>query len=128
VQASFTASFALRRDGGLVFATVGEGRLWVVYAWGIDEGANEVRRFDATTGRLLDRFPLPESTALAVDGRTVWVATAEGRLRSIDIDTGAVRVRATTELVTRIRVGQGGLWLMTFDGKVLRLDRRQAGS
>jgi streptogramin lyase len=33
-------------------------------------------------------------------------------------------VRATTELVARIRVGQGGLWLMTFDGKVLRLDRR----
>jgi sugar lactone lactonase YvrE len=93
---------------------VGSGSVWVAL-----EGADEVRRFDATTGRLLDRFPLPEPTALAVDGRTVWVATADGRLHSIDIDTGAVRVRATTELVTRIRVGQGGLWLMTFDGKVL---------
>jgi anaerobic selenocysteine-containing dehydrogenase len=58
-----------------------------------------------------------------VDGQTVWVASVDGRLRSIDVDTGAVRVRATTELVTRIRVGQG-LWPMTFDGKVLRLDRR----
>jgi outer membrane protein assembly factor BamB len=61
---------------------------------------------------------------LAVDGQTVWVATADGQLRSVDIDTGEVAVRATTELVTRIRVGQGGLWLMTFDGKVLRLERR----
>ena len=69
-------------------------------------------------------IPLPEPTALAVDGQTVWVASGDGRLHSIDIDTGAVRVRATTELATRIRVGQGAVWLMTFDGKVLRVDRR----
>ena len=31
---------------------------------------------------------------------------------------------ATTGTVTRIRVGQKGLWLMTLDGKILRLDRR----
>jgi outer membrane protein assembly factor BamB len=92
--------------------------------WVALEGADEVKRFDAATGKLLDRFPLPEPTGLPVDGETVWVATADGRLHSINVDTGAVAVRATTETVTRIRVGQGGLWLMTFDGKVLRLDRR----
>jgi streptogramin lyase len=167
VQASFNAT----AGGGLAFATVAEGRLWVVHGRGWDQtaisvidpstgrtlntygsggnalqsigtpgnlaigagavwaalhGADEVKQYDPATGKLLDRFPLPEPTALAVDGRTVWVASVDGRLRSIDVDTGAVAVRATTELVTRIRVGQGGLWLMTFDGKVLRLDRRTA--
>jgi virginiamycin B lyase len=67
---------------------------------------------------------LKEPTALAVDGKTGWVATADGRLHRIDTATGAVTVPATTELVYRIRIGQGGMWLMTFDGKVLRADRR----
>jgi streptogramin lyase len=114
--------------GGLVLSpygnqggdlAVGAGAVWAAV-----QGADEVRRIEAATGKLLDRYRLPEPTALAVDGRIVWVATADGRLHSIDVDTGAVRVRATTELVTRIQVGQGGLWLMTFDGEVLRLDRR----
>jgi streptogramin lyase len=114
--------------GGLVLSpygnqggdlAVGAGAVWAAV-----QGADEVRRIEAATGELLDRYRLPEPTALAVDGRIVWVATADGRLHSIDVDTGAVRVRATTELVTRIQVGQGGLWLMTFDGEVLRLDRR----
>jgi streptogramin lyase len=98
---------------------IGSGAVWVAL-----QGEDQVKRFDAATCELLDRIRLPEPTALAVDGQTVWVATADGQLRSVDIDTGEVAVRATTELVTRIRVGQGGLWLMTFDGKVLRLERR----
>jgi DNA-binding beta-propeller fold protein YncE len=110
------ALYYLAKQGDLA---VGSGAVWVAL-----EGANEVKRFDAATGRLLDRFSLPEPTAVGVDGRTVWVATAEGRLRSIDVDTGEVRVRATIGLVTRIQAGQGGVWLKTFDGKVLRLDRR----
>jgi outer membrane protein assembly factor BamB len=73
---------------------------------------------------LLGRIPLPAPTALAVDGDTLWAATADGRLYSIVAGTGTARVRATTGMVTRIRVGQGGVWLMTFDGKVLRLDPR----
>jgi DNA-binding beta-propeller fold protein YncE len=167
VQGTFTVSGAPAQGGGLLYAAVGEGRLWVVHRLGhqtaisaidpstgqtldtfgfgddvlwesgwpgdlaIGAGAvwpalmDEVKRYDAT-GKQLDRFPLREPNALAVDGRTLWVATADGRLRSIDADTGAVRVRATTEMVARIRVGQGGLWLMTFDGKLLRLDRRTA--
>jgi DNA-binding beta-propeller fold protein YncE len=170
VQASFPASFAAQFAGTLVFATAGEGRLWVVHApvepgegaiSAIDpstgqplftfafgghaleplgkqgdlavgsgavlvalRGTDQVRRFDAATGKLLDQFPLPEPTALAVDGQTLWVATADGRLRSIDTKTGAIAVRATTARVARIRVGQGGIWLMTVDGKVLRLDPR----
>jgi hypothetical protein len=56
VQASFTASFALQRDGGLVFSTVGEGRLWVVYAWGIDETA--IAAIDPSTGKTLTTFRL----------------------------------------------------------------------
>jgi DNA-binding beta-propeller fold protein YncE len=169
VQSSVPVSGPAGLRGGLAFATVAEGRLWVVHGSGWDSsaisvidpstgrslttfgfgsnalssmgtpgnlaigagavwaalhGEDEVQRYDPATGELLDRFPMPEPTALAVDGRTVWVASVDGRLRSIDVDTGAVRVRATTELVTRIRVGQGGMWLMTFDGKVLRLDRR----
>ena len=98
---------------------IGAGAVWAAL-----HGEDGVQRYDSATGALLDRFPLPEPTALAVDGQTVWVASVDGRLRSIDTDTDAVRVRATTELVTRIQVGQGGMWLMTFDGKVLRLDRR----
>jgi DNA-binding beta-propeller fold protein YncE len=113
--------------GGYVFdpygkpgdLTIGSGAVWVAL-----QGDNQVRRLDAATGKLLARFPLKEPTALAVDGQTAWVATADGRLHRIDTTTGAVTVPATTELVTRIRVGQGGLWLMTFDGKVLRADRR----
>jgi streptogramin lyase len=168
VQASFSVS-QVEGLGGLAYAMVAEGRLWVVHQWGSDEtaisavdpstsrtlttiafggyalldlantgdvavgsgaiwvalqGEDQVKRFDADTGKLLDRFPLPEPTALAVDGQTLWVATADGRLHSVDIGSGAVTVRATSEMVTRIRVGQGGVWLMTFDGKVLRLDRR----
>ena len=88
------------------------------------QGDDQVKRFDAATGKLLDQFPLAEPTALAVDGKTLWVATADGRLRSIDTDTGAATVHATTEMVSRIRVGQGGIWLMTYGGKVLRLDQR----
>jgi streptogramin lyase len=98
---------------------VGSGAVWVAL-----QGEDQVKRFDAATGKLLDRFPLPEPTALAVDGQTLWVATGDGRLHRIDIAAGAVTARATTELVTRIRVGQGGMWALTADEKVLRLDRR----
>jgi DNA-binding beta-propeller fold protein YncE len=168
VQASFSVPYA-NHPGELGFATVAEGRLWVLLQWGVKgtsilainpstsqtlttfwaggfvlnpfapqgdlavgagavwvalESADEVRRIDAATGKLLDRTRLPEPTALAVDGQTLWVATADGRLHSIDVATGAGRMRTTTALVARIRVGQGGLWLLTADGKVLRLDRR----
>jgi streptogramin lyase len=98
---------------------VGSGTIWVAL-----QGEDQVKRFDAATCELLDRIRLPEPTALVVDDQTLWVATADGRLHSVDIGTGAASARTSTELVTRIRVGQGGLWLMTFDGKVLRLDRR----
>jgi YVTN family beta-propeller protein len=98
---------------------IGSGAVWVAA-----QGADEVTRFDAVTGKVLDRIPLPKPTAVAVDGQTLWVATADGRLHSIDIVTGAARVRATTDMVTRIQVGQGGVWLMTFNGKVLHVDRR----
>jgi DNA-binding beta-propeller fold protein YncE len=110
----FHNALGLERD-----LAVGSGAVWVAV-----QGADEVTRFDATTGKVLDRIALPKPTAVAVDGQTLWVATADGRPHSIDIRTGAAKVRATTDLVTRIRVGQGGLWLMTFDEKVLRLDRR----
>jgi DNA-binding beta-propeller fold protein YncE len=111
-----TALSSMGTPGNLA---IGAGAVWAAV-----HGEDEVEGYDPATGALLDRFPLPEPTALAVDGQTVWVASVDGRLRSIDTDTDAVRVRATTELVTRIQVGQGGMWLMTFDGKVLRLDRR----
>jgi DNA-binding beta-propeller fold protein YncE len=98
---------------------VGAGAVWVAL-----QGEDQVKRFDVATGELLGTIPLPQPTAVAIDGGTVWVATADGRLRSIDTRTGAVAVRASTPMVTRIRVGQGGVWLMTFDGKLLRLDPR----
>ena len=98
---------------------IGPGAVWVAL-----QGADQVRRFDAATGELVDRYALKEPTAVAVDGQMAWVATADGRLHRIDTATGAVTVPATTELVHRIRIGQGGMWLMTFDGKVLRVDRR----
>ena len=98
---------------------VGSGAVWVSL-----QRQDEVRRFDLT-GRLVDRIKLPQPTALAVDDGTVWVGSADGRLRSIDVDSGRVKVRATTTtMVTRIQVGQGGVWLMTIDGRVLRVDRR----
>ena len=169
VQSSFTASFVVDVDGRLVFATVAEGRLWVVHNVGYDEtavtavdpstgralptirfggfvidalgkqgdlaigsgavwvaleGEDHVKRFDGTTGKLLDQYPLDEPTALAVDGQALWVATGDGRLHRINIATGAETARATRELVTRILVGQSGMWLLTADGKVLRADRR----
>jgi DNA-binding beta-propeller fold protein YncE len=168
VQAS-TASFAVAADGRLVYATVAEGRLWVVHNVGIDEtavtpvdpstgraqatvrfggfvidalgkpgdlaigsgavwvalqGEDQVKRLDAATGKLLDRYPLDEPTALAVDGRTLWVATGDERLHHFDTATGTATARATTELITRIQVGQGAMWLLTADGKLLRADRR----
>jgi streptogramin lyase len=113
--------------GGLVLSPYGSQGDLVVGAgavWAALQGADEVRRIDAATGKLLDRYPLPEPTALALDGQTLWVATADGRLHRIDTATGADRMRGSTELVSRIRVGQGGVWLLTADGKVLRLDRR----
>jgi streptogramin lyase len=152
------------QPGELGFATVGEGRLWVLLqgggeadaivaidpstlqplfnvdlvgygdqgdfavgagaVWAALPGADEVRRIDAATGKLLDRYRLPKPTALALDGQTLWVATADGRLHRINTATGADRLGASAELVSRIRVGQGGVWLLTADGKVLRLDRR----
>jgi streptogramin lyase len=170
LQASFVVPFA-KQPGDLVFATVAEGRLWVVHGtpgaretaisaidpstgrtvttfgfgsdiiqewltspgdlavgsgavWVALQTEDQVKRFDATTGKLLDRIRLPAPTALALDGQTLWAATADGRLHSIDVATGATAVRAATDMVTRIRVGQGAVWLMTSDGKVLRLDRR----
>ena len=169
VQSSFPVS-GRRAEVGLVFATVAEGRLWVVHqcrAWtrprsrhrpvdrpdvdhlrvrrlcpptntasrgtwrsgqGLSGSPSKARtRSSGSTpppASCSTGIPLPEPTALAVDGQTVWVASVDGRLRRIDVATGAVTARATTELVTRIRVGQGGMWLMTFDGKVLRVDRR----
>jgi DNA-binding beta-propeller fold protein YncE len=98
---------------------IGSGAVWVAL-----EGEDHVKRLDAATGKLLDRYPLDEPTALAVDGQTLWVATGDGRLHRIHIATGAETAHATRELVTRIRLGQGGMWLLTADGKVLRADRR----
>jgi outer membrane protein assembly factor BamB len=98
---------------------VGSGAVWVSL-----QRQDEVRRFDLT-GRLVDRIKVPQPTALAVDHGTVWVGSADGRLRSIDVASGKVRVGATTTtMVPRIQVGQGGVWLMTIDGEVLRVDRR----
>jgi streptogramin lyase len=106
----------LFKEGDLA---IGPGAVWVAL-----QGDDQVRRLDAATGKLVDRYALKEPTAVAVDDRTAWVATADGQLHRIDAATGAVTVSATTELVYRIRIGQGGMWLMTFDGKVLRADRR----
>jgi streptogramin lyase len=107
---------ALGKQGDLA---IGSGAVWVAL-----EGEDHVKRLDAATGKLLDRYPLEEPTALAVDGQMLWVGTGDGRLHRIDAGTGAETVHVTNELVTRIRVGQGGMWSMTADGKVLRLDRR----
>jgi DNA-binding beta-propeller fold protein YncE len=170
VQQTFAVPFA-KAQGDLVFATVADGKLWVVHGtpgaretaisaidpssshtlttfgfggdviqewlakpgdvavgagavWVALQGEDQVKRFDVATGELLGTIPLPQPTAMAIDGTTVWVATADGRLRRIDTRTGAVAVRASTPMVTRIRVGQGGVWLMSFDGKLLRLDPR----
>jgi streptogramin lyase len=166
-------------DAALFLATVGDGKLWVVYAvgdkdpevFGIDlstaqatatidpsttravttirpranfiedqaqpgdivagsgsvwvalQAHDQVARFDAATGKLLGPISLPHPTALALDGQTLWVATADGRLHSLDTHTGAVRLRAATGMLARrLRVGQGGVWLMTAEGKLLRLD------
>jgi streptogramin lyase len=98
---------------------IGSGAVWVAL-----EGEHHVKRLDATTGKLLDQYPLREPTALAVDGQTLWVATGDRRLHRINVATRAEAARATTEPVTRIRVGQGGMWLLTADGKLLRADRR----
>jgi streptogramin lyase len=111
--------FALQELGKQGDVVVGSGAVWVAL-----EGEDHVKRLDAATGKLVDRYPLDAPTALAVDGQTLWVATSDERLHRIDIATGAVRAHATTELVTRIRIGQGGMWLLTADGKVLRADRR----
>ena len=107
---------SLGKQGDLA---IGSGAVWVAL-----EGEDQVKRLDAATGKLLDRYPLDEPTALAVDGQTLWVATGDGRLHHIDIATAAETARATNELVTRIRIGQGGMWLLTADGKVLRADRQ----
>jgi streptogramin lyase len=110
---------ALQELGKQGDVVVGSGAVWVAL-----EGEDEVKRMDAATGKLLDRYWMEEPTALAVDGQTLWVATADGRLHRIDIAIGTDSVRVTNELVIRIRVGQGGMWLLTADGRVLRLDRR----
>ena len=171
IEATFSVQLPEKRVGVSRFATVADGRLWVVSAvdddapksaisaidpstghtltrfelggsvfqdqvsrgdvaigsgtvWVALQSEDEIRRLDAATGTLLDQIPLPDPTALAVDGETLWAANADGRLYSIVAGTGGARVRATTAMVTRIRVGQGGVWLMTSDGKVLRLDPR----
>jgi virginiamycin B lyase len=98
----------------------GSGSVWIAL-----QAQDRVARFDAATGKLLGHLPLPHPTALAIDGRTLWVTTADGRLHSIDTHTGALAVRAVTGMLARrIRVGQGGVWLMTAEGKVLHLDPR----
>jgi streptogramin lyase len=96
----------------------GSGSVWVAL-----QAQDQVARFDAATGKLLRQFPLQHPTALALDGQTLWVATADGRLHSIDTRTATVTMRvATGMLARRLRVGQGGVWLMTAEGKLLRLD------
>jgi streptogramin lyase len=166
-------------DAALLLATVGDGKLWVVYAvgdrdpevFGVDPSAiqpgstidpstspavttirpranfiedqaqpgdivagsgsvwvalqaqDQVARFDAATGKLLGHIPLPHPTALALDGQILWVATADGRLHSIETHTETVTIRAATGMLARrLRVGQGGVWLMSAEGQVLRLD------
>jgi streptogramin lyase len=125
VTATVHARLPERRVGNIRFATIGEGRLWVVSeiatldssdtaisaidpttgetvttfevggalsleqasygdvavgsgaVWVAVQHQDEVRRFDAATGRLVDRIELPEPIALAVDARTVWVASTD---------------------------------------------------
>jgi outer membrane protein assembly factor BamB len=131
-----------------VFATVAEGRLWVVHNVSFDETA--VTAVDPSTGRALvtmrfggfviDALGKPGDPAIGsgavwaalegedhvkrLDAATGKLLDGDGRLHHINIATGAVTARATTELVTRIRLGQEGMWLMTADGKLLRADRR----
>jgi streptogramin lyase len=103
------------RPGDIV---AGSGSVWVAL-----QAQDQVARFDAATGKLLGHTSLPHPTALALDGQTLWVATADGRLHSIDTHTETVRLRAATGMLARrLRVGQGGVWLMTIEGNVLRLD------
>jgi streptogramin lyase len=50
---------------------IGAGAVWAAL-----HGEDEVQRYDPATGELLDRYPVPDPTALAVDGQTVWVPAA----------------------------------------------------
>lgn len=65
--------------------------------------------------RLIRRVPLPNSLALAGEGRTIWAAGNDGVIRGVDILSGHVterlRIRDVSEIADLV-TGQNNLWVV----------------
>ncbi len=92
-----------------------------------------VVRVDGPTAKITHVFKLPGHTVLeegsiAVDGRHVWVVTADERhaLLGVDLHTGRItKTFRISQGVAAARAGLGGLWLTDPDrGVLLRIDPR----
>jgi streptogramin lyase len=99
IEATFSVQLPEKRVGASRFATVADGRLWVVSAVDDDAPKSAISAIDPSTGRTLTRFELGGSVFqdqvsrgdVAIGSGTVWVALqSEDEIRRIDAATGTL--------------------------------------
>jgi streptogramin lyase len=128
VRASFPVS-RVEGLGGLVYATVAEGRLWVVHQWGMEETA--ISEVDPSTNKTLNTFgfggfalqELGKQGDVVVGSGAVWVALeGEDHVKRLDAATGELLDRYLLDKPTALAVDGRTLWVATGDGRLHRVD------
>jgi len=128
VQASFPVS-NVDWLGGLLYAMVAEGRLWVVHGTSTDEVA--ISAVDPSSDKTLitigfGGFALHEAGKqgdVVVGSGAVWVALqGEDHVKRIDAATGTLLDRYPLEEPTALAVDGRTLWVATGDGRLHRID------
>src|SRR4029453_10478186 len=105
--------------GGLA---VVDGVLWL--SGGRRTGAGQIVRADPSTSRVVDRFPTGGDGAIAVGGKSIWLA-------GINTQTLYPHDPASRQLLAEIPIGvvasdltadAGSLWVSSDSGRVTRID------
>ena len=115
-----------------VIVRTGLGSFSIALAAGFDAiwvSTDQLIRINPATHdiRTVLRIPLPVGgsggTALAVDGKQLWVGTTDGLLLRIDPSGEITAERTVADSIQLVTAGSGGVWVVDqFAGTVLQID------
>jgi branched-chain amino acid transport system substrate-binding protein len=120
---------------------VGAGSVWVANGRALARAqfsgpvATAVARLDPASGIGRSNIGLPARSGavsnlvdnhIAVRGGAVWVIAPDYGVVKIDAATGGITARSHALQAAAIAAGPAGVWIVTADGKVARLDERTA--
>jgi streptogramin lyase len=125
VTATVHARLPERRVGNIRFATIGEGRLWVVSEIAtLDSSDTAISAIDPTTGETVTTFEVGEGHPHPGRAGGLWLLTADARVLRLDRRTGrVVSLVPGSFTATDLAVGPEGVWVYDQrQGAVLRID------